>query len=107
MFRLSVLVFLCFTTCGCLGLYTFDDGHCIFGGYCGLDPDHPNSTRHRLNCHYPGPPGVASRAQADIVTELCPHLLPDDGAEMKLCCDITSLEELKTKVNISKSLVGD
>ena len=71
-----------------------------------LDPTSSNP-KHILNCvSDTGKPQTAQQKEIEILREVCPHLIPDDGSPPSLCCSLKQLEDLKTNFELPSSLVG-
>jgi len=86
---------------------TQDSGQCVWYDKCGADPDYPPSdTQHYLMCKYDGPAKSASHHQLEILQEVCPHLLPEDGSVPDLCCSLSQLEDMKKNFELPKGLIG-
>jgi hypothetical protein len=82
------------------------DGHCVWYDKCGRDPDYPPSdTKHTLNCAYDGAPKSANSEQIDILRDICPHLIPEDGSVPDLCCSPSQLRDIKENFAITKNLL--
>jgi len=82
------------------------DGQCVWYDKCGKDPDYPVSdTIHNLNCAYEGPGKAANQEQFEIIKEICPHLVPEDGSVPDLCCSLQQLKDIKENFQITKNLL--
>jgi len=85
----------------------YTNGQCIWYDKCGRDPDYPlTDTQHYLMCSYRGPAKAASHKQLQILQEICPHLIPEDGSPPSLCCSIGQLEDMKKNFELPKGLIG-
>lgn len=82
------------------------DGQCVWYDTCGKDPAYPASdTIHNLNCEYKGPAKQASGEQINLLKEICPHLMPEDGSVPDLCCSLGQLQAIKSNFQIAKTLL--
>jgi len=84
-----------------------NDGQCVWYDKCGTDPDYPASdSKHTLNCAYDGPPKAAISEQVEILRDICPHLIPQDGSNPDLCCSLSQLRDIKENFALTNGLMG-
>jgi len=85
----------------------YSEGQCVWYDRCGKDPDYPpTDSTHYLMCSYEGSAKPASSQQVEILSEVCPHLVPDDGSEPSLCCSLSQLQDMKANFEIPKGMIA-
>ena len=53
-----------------------------------------------------GKPKTAESKELEILREVCPHLIPEDGSPPALCCSLKQLQDLKAGFDIPSNLIG-
>lgn len=82
------------------------DGHCVWYDECGKDPDYPpQDTSHNLNCAYDGAAKPIGSSMFEIVKEVCPHLIPEDGSMPELCCSEKQLVTIQTNFQLPQAII--